>query len=136
MPQPLSKYILNNIQGQRKTSFVKGIPSISGVQRFIIHMLLLHHTNIPAKYWWRNKEDEVVNSNKMVYYTPLNMNSRKEEKLPYFRLFLYLSWLTWLHFIPFGDIGQPQPLLLFLLPDLSTDGWLALQLNFFICPFA
>jgi len=48
-PQPLSKYmyILNSIQGQRKTSF----PSISGVQRFIINMLLLHHTNSPAKYW-------------------------------------------------------------------------------------
>jgi hypothetical protein len=84
MPQPLSKYILNNIQSQRKTSFVKGIPIISGVQRFIIHMLLLHHTNIPAKYWWRNKEDEVVNSNKMVYYTPVEHEFKKRREVTVF----------------------------------------------------
>jgi hypothetical protein len=79
-PQPLSKYILNSIQGQRKTSFVKGIPNISGVQRFIINMLLLHHTNSPAKYWWRNNDDE-VNSNKMVYYTPVENEFKKRREV-------------------------------------------------------
>jgi hypothetical protein len=83
-PQPLSKYILNSIQGQRKTSFVKGIPSISGVQRFIIDMLLLHHTNSPAKYWWRNKKDEVVNSNKMVYYTLVENEFKKRREVTVF----------------------------------------------------